>query len=98
MIIIFTLFLLIWFGVVYWFWQDKNFNRLFAVLMMGVLTYLSFELTVWSFRPPLHVMLAIGLFPLASVVYGYRYYEQKYRQPEKAKNEDKYKTEETAES
>jgi hypothetical protein len=59
--------------------------------MMGVITYLSFELTAWSFRPPLPVMLGIGLLPIASISYGYRYYDHKYRQPEKAKNEDNQK-------
>ena len=89
MIIIFVVCLLLWFGTNYWFWQDKNFNRLFPVLMMGVITYLSFELTAWSFRPPFHVMLAIGLFPILSISYGYRYYEQKYRNPqEKIKREE----------
>lgn len=98
MIIVFIICLLLCFGTIYRFLQQRTFNRLFGVLMMGVITYLSFELTAWSFRPPLPVMLAIGVFPLASISYGYRYYEHKYRQPEKAKNEDKSKHEESIES
>lgn len=98
MIFIFIICLLLWFGTIYWFLQDRNFNRLFGVLMIGVITYLSFELTAWSFRPPFQVMMAIGLLPIISVAYGYRYYEHKYRQPQKAKNEEKSKTEEIIES
>ena len=98
MIIIFIICLLAWIGTIYFFLQDRSFNRLFAVLMMGVISYLSFELTAWSFRPPLPVMLGIGLLPIVSISYGYRYYEKKYREPEKAKNDDKSKNEETVES
>jgi hypothetical protein len=97
MIIVFIICLLLWFGTVYWFLQDRNFNRLFAILMMGVISYLSFELTAWSFRPPLSVMMAIGLLPIVSIAYGYRYYEHKYRKPKKPKNDDKSKHGETVE-
>jgi hypothetical protein len=98
MIIVFIICLLLWFSAIYWFLQDRTFNRLFGVLMMGVITYLSFELTAWSFRPPLPVMMAIGLLPIISVAYGYRYYEHKYRLPQKTKNEDKTKIDEAVDS
>jgi hypothetical protein len=95
MALIFILFLLGWVGVLYWFLQDRNFFRLFGLLMMSVLTYLSFELTAWSFRPPFWVMLIIGLIPICLVSYGFRAYDYKRKQ-EKLKNEDKLKIEELA--
>jgi hypothetical protein len=91
--IIFILFVLAWVAVLYWFLQDRNFFRLGGLLIMTFLTYLSFELTAWSFRPPLWVMLIIGLIPLAFVSYGFRAYDYKRKQ-EKLKNEEKPKHEE----
>ena len=93
MVFIFILFLLGWFGVLYWFLQDRNFYRLFGLLLMTFLTYLSFELTAWSFRPPFWVMLIIGLLPILFVSYGFRVYDYKRKQ-EKLKNEEKFKQEE----
>ena len=97
MVIVFLLFLAGWIGVAYWFFQNQTFYRLFAFLMMSVLTYLSFELAVWSFRPPLYVMLGIGLIPIVFVAYGYRVYDYK-RAEIKAKNDDKVKRDEVTES
>jgi Ca2+/Na+ antiporter len=91
--IIFILFVLGWVGVLYWFLQDRNFFRLGGLLIMSLLTYLSFELTAWSFRPPFWVMLIIGMTPLVLVSYGFRAYDYKRKQ-EKLKNEEKPKNEE----
>jgi hypothetical protein len=90
--LVFLLFLLGWFAVLKWFLQQRTFNRLGAFLIMSVLTYLSFELMMWSFRLPLPVMLVIGLLPLVCVAYGFRVFDY-HMQREKLKNDEKPKRE-----
>jgi Ca2+/Na+ antiporter len=90
--IVFVLFVACWFFVLRWFLQKRTFNRLFAFLMMSVLTYISFELMMWSFRLPLPVMLVIGLLPVVCVAYGFRVYDYHMKR-EKAKNDEKPKRE-----
>jgi len=90
MVLIFLLFLVIWAGILYWFLQARTFYRLGTFLIMSVLTYLSFELMMWSFQLPLGVMMVIGLLPVIGVVYGFRIYDH-YRKREKRKNDEKYK-------
>lgn len=93
--IVFVVMLLICFAVLYWFLQKQTLYRLFAFLMTSVLTYLSFELTLWSFNLPLPVMMVVGLIPLVCVVYGFRVYDyNRKREREKSKNEHKNKHEE----
>ncbi|MDQ7027385.1 MAG: hypothetical protein Q9P01_13120 [Anaerolineae bacterium] len=88
--IVFLLFVLGWFAVLRWFLHNRTFSRLGAFLMMSVLTYLSFELMLWSFRLPLPVMLGVGLLPLICVAYGFRLYDH-YSKRAKAKNDEKSK-------
>lgn len=90
--IIFLLFVAGWFVVLKWFLNNRTFNRLFAFLMMSVLTYLSFELMLWSFQLPLPVMMVIGLIPLVGVAYGFRLYDH-YSGRNKSKNDEKSKRE-----
>ena len=90
--IVFVLFVVGWFFVLKWFVQKRTFNRLGAFLMMSVLTYLSFELMMWSFRLPLPVMMVIGLIPVVFVGYGFRLYDH-YTKREKLKNDEKPKRE-----
>ena len=90
--IVFIVFVVGWFVVLRWFLQKRTFNRLGAFLMMSVLTYLCFELMLWSFRLPLGVMLFVGLIPIVCVAYGFRLYDH-YSKREKLKNDDKSKRE-----
>lgn len=90
--IIFLLFVLGWFAVLKWFLINRTFFRLGAFLMMSVLTYLCFELLLWSFQLPLPVMMVVGLLPLICVAYGFRLYDH-YTKRAKAKNEEKPKHE-----
>ena len=90
--IVFVLFVVGWFVVLKWFLQQRTFNRLGAFLMMSVLTYLSFELMMWSFSLPLPVMMVIGLLPVVCVAYGFRVYDY-HTKREKAKNDEKPKRE-----
>jgi hypothetical protein len=87
------MFVIGWFAVLRWFLQKRTFNRLGAFLTMSVLTYLSFELMMWSFRLPLAVMMVIGLIPVICVSYGFRLYDHstkrgKLKNDEKSKRED----------
>lgn len=88
--IVFLLFVLGWFAVLRWFLKNRTFNRLGAFLMMSVLTYLSFEIMLWSFQLPLPVMMVVGMIPVVCVAYGYRLYDH-YSKREKTKNEEKSK-------
>lgn len=87
---IFLCMLLIWGVMVYRLLQERNFYRIFGVLMSSFLLYISFELILWSARLPLQVMMVVGLIPVVCVAYGFRLYDH-YRQREKVKNDDKYK-------
>jgi hypothetical protein len=90
--VVFILFVIGWLGITYWFLQNRTFNRLFGFLLMSVLTYLSFELMMWSFQLPLPVMMVIGLIPVIGVAYGFRLFDH-YSKREKIKNEEKSKRE-----
>jgi hypothetical protein len=90
--VVFIVFVVGWFAVLRWFLQKRTFNRLGAFLMMSVLTYLGFELMLWSFRLPLAVMMFVGLIPIICVAYGFRLYDH-YSKREKAKNDEKSKRE-----
>lgn len=95
MIVVFIVMLLATFGALYYFLQKRTLYSIFGLLATGVLTYLSFELTLWSYRLPLPVMMVIGLIPISVIVYGFRVYDYNHkRELEKRKNEDKVKTEE----
>lgn len=95
MIIVFIMMLLGWFGALYFFLQQQTLGRIFGLLLMSLLTYLSFELTLWSYNLPLPVMMVIGLIPIALVTYGFRVYDYNRKQElEKRKNEDKPKVDE----
>lgn len=73
-------------------WADPTLSRVFWPLLMGLLTYISFEIVLWSLNLPLAVMITVGLMPLIIVMMGYRYYEY-YNKPEnKQKNEPKSKS------
>lgn len=96
MIIIFIVLFSVSLLMLYYFLRDQTLTRLFAFMMCSVLTYLSFELTLWSFRLPLPVMLVVGLIPICCVAYGFRVYDyHRQRESEKIKNDDKAKHEET---
>lgn len=96
MIVVFIVMLLGWFGALYFFLQKQTLGRIFGLLLMSLLTYLSFELTLWSYNLPLPVMMVVGLIPISLVTYGFRVYDyNRKRENEKLKNDDKLKQEET---
>ena len=96
MIIVFIVMLLGWFGALYFFLQKQTIGRIFGLLLMSLLTYLSFEITLWSYNLPLPVMMVVGLLPITVIAYGFRVYDyNRKRDAEKAKNDDKHATEET---
>jgi hypothetical protein len=95
MIVVFIVMSIGTLAALYFFLQKRTLYSIFGLLLMGVLTYLSFELTVWSYRPPLPVMMLIGLIPISVIAYGFRVYDfNRKREIEKRKNDDKAKTEE----
>ena len=95
MIIVFIVMLLGTLGALYFFLQKRSLYSIFGLMLMGVLTYLSFELTLWSYNLPLPVMMIVGLIPITVIAYGFRVYDyNRKREIEKRKNEDKSKTEE----
>lgn len=97
MIVVFIVMLLGTFGALYYFLQKRTLYSIFGLMLMGVLTYLSFELTLWSYNLPLPVMMVIGLIPISIVTYGFRVYDyNRKRELEKRKNDKKSKSEEVA--
>jgi len=95
MIVVFIVMLLGTFGALYYFLQKRTLYSIFGLMLMGVLTYLSFELTLWSYNLPLPAMMIIGLIPISVVTYGFRVYDfNRKREIEKRKNENKSNTEE----
>ena len=95
MIFVFIVMLIGWFGALYFFLQQQTLGRIFGLLLMSLLTYLSFELTLWSYNLPLPVMMVVGLIPITVVTYGFRVYDYNRKQEkEKLKNEDKLKSDE----
>lgn len=95
MILVFIVMLLGTFGALYYFLQKRTLYSIFGLMLMGVLTYLSFELTLWSYNLPLPVMMIVGLIPISIVTYGFRVYDYNRKQElKKRKNEDNSNTEE----
>ncbi|MGB7340609.1 MAG: hypothetical protein WBC91_17055 [Phototrophicaceae bacterium] len=95
MVIVFIVMLLGWFGALYFFLQERTLGRIFGLLLMSLLTYLSFELTLWSYNLPLPVMMVVGLIPISIVTYGFRVYDyNREQEKEKLKNDDKHKADE----
>ena len=85
------------FGII-WIWtllrlfEEQTLPRIFAVMMFGILMYLSFELTMWSMQTPLVRMLVIGSLPLVLVITGFTIYDRRYKlENAKAKNDEKSK-------
>ena len=96
MIVVFIVMLLGWFGALYFFLQKQSLYRIFVLLLMSLLTYLSFEITLWSYQLPLPIMMIVGLIPITIIAYGFRVYDyNRQRNADKPKNDDKLKTEET---
>ena len=91
MLLVFITCVLGWIGVGMWFNRNRTFYRLGGLLMMSVLTYMSFEIMMWSFQLSLPYMMVIGLIPVVVVAYGFRYYDHHYRQLQKYKNDEKAK-------
>lgn len=95
MIVVFIAMLLGWFGAFYFFLQKQTIGRIFGLLLMSLLTYLSFELTLWSYNLPLPIMMIVGLIPITVIAYGFRVYDfNRKRDSGKLKNDDKPKNEE----
>ncbi|MGJ3240898.1 MAG: hypothetical protein ACFE0Q_19475 [Anaerolineae bacterium] len=95
MILVFIVMLLGWFGALYFFLQKRTLTRIFVLLLTSLLTYLSFELTLWSYNLPLPVMMVVGLLPIVVIGYGFRVYDyQCKREREKRKNDETTSTEE----
>ncbi|MEM9951984.1 MAG: hypothetical protein AAF846_10305 [Chloroflexota bacterium] len=92
---VFIVMLLGWFGALHFFLQERTLLRIFALLLMSLLTYLSFELTLWSYNLPLPVMMIVGLIPIIVIAYGFRIYDYNRKQElAKRKNDDKAKLDE----
>lgn len=71
---------LIWFFAVYAYQQNRSFNRLFVLLLMTIIVYLSLAITIFaSFELSLPFILCMGALPVLVVAYGYRYYEHRYQ-------------------
>lgn len=90
-LIIFVACLTGWLGALRW-WYDarRELPRIFAVLLMSVWLYVSVMLVVFTWNPPLEILLFLGMLPVVVIAYGYRLYEH-YAQREKVKNEEKRK-------
>lgn len=76
-----------WLGTGYLVYQKRSLYRWGFFLLMCVWLYISVVLVIFTFNPPLPVLLIIGLIPVIGVAYGYRLYDH-YSEREKAKRKN----------